>query len=133
MDDAVQTQRGLLSFEREDSIHLFRAYDLSAATVEKWSAEVTAMLDDTTRPRKRLYDLRFIKDIPLRVIPMVTKTRSHRNIHFNYVAVVTNNSRVLGLVDLILRLTPGGRIRVMSDFDEAVAWLHQQVPNQPTD
>lgn len=121
-------ESSLISYTREDDIHVFRPLDMSHETVAQWVLELTNMLNETTGPKKRLYDLREIKDVPLRVVKIATEVRRHPNIRFNYVAFLITNHRVQQLIDLIIKIAPGGRLRIFTDENEAVEWLHSYVP-----
>ena len=130
-----EKKTGLESYKRPDGIHVFKAYDLSKETMLEWERQVVAMLEKN-RAEKRLYDLRGFTDIPLYAVRIAMRARRHRNVHFNYVvALLDDNLRMLGLIDLIMSIQPGGHFRIMTDEEEAVSWLNEQLspPSESTE
>ena len=119
----------LTYYTRPDNITVFEFGDVSSATVQHWVEVVNKHLDTMTEPAKRLYDLSQYASIPLMAVRAAMKLREHPNTRFSYTAVVTQGSRAASLVNTILSVTPGGSSRIFDNKEEAIAWLHEQVPD----
>ena len=121
---------GLVHYTRPDNIDVFEISNMERETVHTWEKLVTGQLADMTRPAKRLYDLRQVSTITTYAMRTVFRVRSHPNTRFSYAAVITTSERVADLTNMILRITPGGNFKIFTSETEAVAWLHQQVPDE---
>ncbi len=118
----------LRSHRRPDNILVYEAEDTSLETVQAWYAQSFALLEQATKPDKRLYDLRKLKNISIFALRTAVKLKSHRKADLIYAAVLINNSRVSELVDTVLAIQPGGNFRLFSNEEEAIQWLNQKVP-----
>ncbi len=113
---------------REDNIHVFEIDDISLATVRAWKMEVMGILDTCDRPVKHFYDFRRITTLSRDALRAGIEVRSHPNMVYVYVAILTNKSRVIELANLVIKMQTGGQFQIFASEAEAVAWLNRWVP-----
>jgi len=116
-------------YQRPDDIYVIEVQDTSSKTVRDWEAAMIAQQDTLTAPVKRIYDLRQLKGVSVFAVRTAVKLKSRHNAQFVYAAVLTNNRTVTHLVNTAMVIQPGGNFQVFTDEDEAIAWLHEKVPN----
>lgn len=115
--------------QRPDGIFLIEANDTSVETVHDWEETMIAQQDSLAAPVKRIYDLRQLKGVSVFAVRTAVKLKSRPNAQFVYAAVLTHNKTVAHLVNTVMVIQPGGNFQIFTDEDEAVAWLHQKVPD----
>lgn len=115
-------------YRRPDNILVYETEDTSVETVRAWYDHSFALLEQISKPDKRLYDLRKLKNISIFALRTAVKLKSHRKADLIFAAVLINNSRVSELVDTVLAIQPGGNFRLFSNEEEAIHWLNQKVP-----
>jgi hypothetical protein len=120
----------LESIWRDDGILFITAHDTSQATVEQWLREGLALLEQTNRYSKRLYDLRNLDSLSIIALRTAIRLKSHRNAKYVFAAVLTRSSRTASLVQTVLNIQPGGNFQVMFDEEEAITWLNKKVRPQ---
>lgn len=113
----------------DDNIHVFTVQDSSLATVHQWQREATFALEHIAGKAKHLYDLRALRSLSVYALQAAIKLKAHPQADNVYVAVLATESRVVELVDLVLRIQPGGHFRIFAQEGAAVAWLNVQVPD----
>ena len=113
---------------RPDNILVIIAEDTSEATVQHWYEYSMADMLMYTGPTKLLYDMRGLNTLSMDAVRKAIKLRRHPNIHLAYTAVLTHSNTVKALVNVALSVQAGGRFVTFTDKDQAIAWLHAQVP-----
>lgn len=116
------------SYRSQDHIQVYTVQDTSLATVQHWQQDATMALNNATTPRKHLYDLRSLSSLSIYALQAALKLKAHPKADNVYAAVLTANDRVAELVDLVLRIQPGGHFRLFADQTRAIDWLNTQVP-----
>lgn len=115
--------------ERPDNIVVIKSMDTSPATLEAWEKSMSARMDTYTTPQKALYDMRHHSAISISAVRTGIKLRKHKNANLVYTAVLVSNSTVAALIKTSLSVSAGGHFQLFTDEAQAIAWLHQQVPD----
>lgn len=122
----------LTRYQLPDNILVVHVEDTSPETVKDWYDSSVVEMNGYTKPIKILYDMRDLRTISIEAVRTAVKIRRHPKAHFVYTAVLTSNSTVMALVRTALSVQGGGNIKLFTDREEAVAWLHQKVPTSRT-
>jgi hypothetical protein len=111
----------------DDQILIFEIdKELDTESINEWVYVVGELITESEIINKRIYDLRNIVHFPLAALKAAIKLRQSPNVHLHFVVVLVGNKNVHRLIELILRIQPGGRTRVMRDKEEAIKWLNEQ-------
>ena len=114
---------------RPDNILVVIVEDCSDETVQHWYEYSMADMLMYAGPTKIIYDMRQLNTISMNAVRKAIKLRKHPNIDLAYVAVLTTSNTVKALVNVALSVNAGGRFTTFTDENQAVAWLHNQVPD----
>ena len=114
---------------RPDNILVVIVEDCSDETVQHWYEYSMADMLMYAGPTKIIYDMRQLNTISMNAVRKAIKLRKHPNIDLAYVAVLTTSNTVKALVNVALSVNAGGRFTTFTDEKQAVAWLHNQVPD----
>ena len=123
----AMSESTLESYWREDGILVYKARDTSPATVEQWQQESLALLDQTDKYSKRLYDLRDLNGLSIMALRTAIRLKAHPNARFVYAAVLTRSTRTASLVQTVLSIQPGGNFQIIMTEEEAINWLNNKV------
>ncbi len=113
---------------RPDNIIVIIVEDASKETVQHWYEYSMADMLMYTGPTKVLYDMRQLNSLSMDVVKKAIRLRKHPNSYLAYVAVLTNSDKVNMFVDIALSVQSGGTFATFTDKEEAIAWLHEKVP-----
>ena len=114
---------------RPDNILVVIVEDCSDETVHHWYEYSMADMLMYAGPTKIIYDMRQLNTISMNAVRKAIKLRKHPNIDLAYVAVLTTSNTVKALVNVALSVNAGGQFMTFTDEKQAVAWLHNQVPD----
>ncbi len=114
---------------RTDNIVLVKSTDTSPTTLADWEKRMSARMDSYTEPHKHLYDMRHHSSISINAVRTGVKLRKHKNANRVYSAILVSNSTVTALIKTSLSVNAGGHFQLFTDEADAIAWLHQQVPD----
>ena len=114
---------------RPDNILVVIVEDCSDETVQHWYEYSMADMLMYAGPTKIIYDMRQLNTISMNAVRKAIKLRKHPNIDLAYVAVLITRNTVKALVNVALSVNAGGRFMTFTDEKQAVAWLHNQVPD----
>lgn len=117
----------MATYFREDGILVFEFYDASWETMRTWEQTVLGLRMSENNPRKRLYNVRQLKNIPVRVLQTAIRLAKAPQAERVYIAVLVSTENVERLVNLVLSLRPRGNMRVMPSEEAAVQWLNTKV------
>ena len=111
----------------ENGIYVYRLTDWSHAGLEQWEQSVNTRLDQAKGNIRSIYDMRGMDTISRRGFEVANRLEVHPKSTQSFSVAIVNSRRMAILVDTLIKMRRNSsRNRILSDFDEAVAWLMKQ-------